>query len=110
MSAELLAIADRTRDSRAGEVNAIGAVGTHFDPSAARILLREIRRVLRPGGLALLDAGPGGTSPGQLEALAAETGFNVCGRARSCIFDRYWQYCCRSRLEGRRENGSKRGA
>jgi SAM-dependent methyltransferase len=85
-------------------VHSSGAVGSHFEPDATRRLLVEIKRVLRPGALALIDAGPGGTSPKRLEELVAEAGFDVCRRARSCALDRYWQYCCRLRprsLDGR---------
>jgi SAM-dependent methyltransferase len=78
-------------------VHSSGAVGSHFEPHATRRLLVEIRRILRPGALALLDAGPGGTSPTRLEELLAEAGFDVCRRTRSCWLDRYWQYCCRPR-------------
>jgi len=67
-----------------------------FKTAQGRLLV-EIRRILRPGALALLDAGPGGTSPTRLEELLAEAGFDVCGRTRSCWLDRYWQYCCRLR-------------
>jgi SAM-dependent methyltransferase len=79
-------------------VHSSGAVGSHLDPEATGVLLREARRVLRPGALALLDAGPGGTTPERLEELLAEVGFVVCRRSRSCRLDRYWQYC--SRLRG----------
>jgi SAM-dependent methyltransferase len=78
-------------------VHSSGAVGSHFEPDATRRLLLEVRRVLRPGAFAMIDAGPGGTSPGRLEELVAAFGFEVCRRARSCLLDRYWQYCCRLR-------------
>jgi SAM-dependent methyltransferase len=74
-------------------VHSAGAVGSHFDPRATRAVLTEVRRVLRPGGCALIDAGPGGTRPEELVALARDLGFEVCGRSRSCPLDRYWQYC-----------------
>jgi SAM-dependent methyltransferase len=80
-------------------VHSSGAVGSHFEPGATRRLLVEIRRVLRPGGLALIDSGRGGTPPERLQELLDEAGFDVCRRSRSCFLDRYWQYCCRLRLE-----------
>lgn len=78
-------------------VHSSGAVGSHFAPDDTRLLLAETFRVVRPNGLALVDAGPGGTRPGRLEDLLREVGFEVCQRARSCFLDRYWQYCCRRR-------------
>jgi SAM-dependent methyltransferase len=79
-------------------VHSSGAVGSHFAPGATRRLLVEIRRVLRPGALALIDAGRRGTPPDVLEELLADAGFDVCRRSRSCFLDRYWQYCCRLKL------------
>jgi SAM-dependent methyltransferase len=73
--------------------NSSGAVGCHFEPAATCRLAREVRRVLRPGGLALVDSGPGGTSGPDVVAIFTGLGFEVLGRARSCAFDRYWQYC-----------------
>jgi SAM-dependent methyltransferase len=72
-------------------VNAGGAVGCHFDAPATARLARECRRVVRPGGWALIDAGADGTSPRVLEAIFAEQGFEVRGRARSCALDRFVQ-------------------
>lgn len=79
-----------------GLVNSSGAVGCHFEPHDTLRLAREVRRVLQPNGLALIDAGPGGTSPGDLVAIYEDLGFQVLGRARSCPFDRYWQFCFRA--------------
>lgn len=76
-------------------VNSVGAVGSHFDASATKLLMIEVRRVLRPEGIALIDAGPGGTSPRELEGIVETLGLEVCDRARSCALDRYWQYCLR---------------
>jgi hypothetical protein len=82
-----------------GLVNSSGAVGCHFAPPETRHLAREIRRVLRPGGLALIDSGPEGTSGADLVAIFSSLRFEVLGRARSCRFDRYWQYCFRTEAD-----------
>jgi SAM-dependent methyltransferase len=76
-------------------VNSSGAVGCHFEPEATQQLAREVKRVLRPGGLALIDSGPDGTSGDDVVAIFSALGFEVLGRARSCPFDRFWQYCFR---------------
>jgi SAM-dependent methyltransferase len=80
----------------AGLVNSSGAVGCHFEPEATSRLAREVKRVLHPGGLALIDSGPEGTSGADVVSIFGALGFEVLGRARSCVFDRYWQYCFRS--------------
>jgi SAM-dependent methyltransferase len=72
-------------------VNAGGAVGCHFDTSATSVLAEECRRVVRPGGWALIDAGRDGTSARELRAIFAEQGFTLCGKARSCALDRFVQ-------------------
>lgn len=79
-----------------GLVNSSGAVGCHFEPGATRHLAREVKRVLRRGGLALIDSGPEGTSGEDVVAIFSALGFEVLGRTRSCVFDRYWQYCFRA--------------
>jgi SAM-dependent methyltransferase len=76
-------------------VNSSGALGCHFDAEATSILAREVARVLRPGGLALLDAGPGGTSEPELCAIFEALRLAAVHRARSCLFDRYVQVCFR---------------
>lgn len=79
-----------------GLVNSSGAVGCHFEPAATARLAREVKRVLRSGGLALIDSGADGTSGTEVVGIFTRLGFEVLGRARSCIFDRYWQYCFRA--------------
>jgi SAM-dependent methyltransferase len=74
-------------------VNSCGAVGCHFAPPRTAVLLREIARVLRVGGLATIDAGPDGTSACELTTLAESAGFRVLGRTRSCLFDRFLHVC-----------------
>jgi SAM-dependent methyltransferase len=80
--------------------NSSGAVGCHFDARAAAVLADEVDRVLRPGGLALIDCGPDGTRPGQLVAIFEARGFDAVAKARSCALDRYWQVCFRKREAG----------
>jgi SAM-dependent methyltransferase len=76
-------------------VNSSGAVGCHFDADATAVLATQVDRVLRPGGLALIDCGPDGTRPPELRAIFEARGFRAVHRARSCLFDRYWQVAFR---------------
>jgi SAM-dependent methyltransferase len=76
-------------------VNSSGAVGCHFDPDATRVLLHEVARVLRPGGLAMIDSGPGGTREKELVSLFEPLGLEVLHRSKSCRLDRYTQVCFR---------------
>jgi SAM-dependent methyltransferase len=69
-------------DASVDLVNASGVVGHHLDPTTARPLAAELRRVLRPDGLALLDDGPT-LPPAALTSLMAEVGFAALGRYRS---------------------------
>jgi SAM-dependent methyltransferase len=82
-------------DSTVDVVNSSGAVGCHFEANATTILADEVARVLRPGGLALIDCGPDGTRPHELHEIFEARGFQAIHRARSCPFDRYWQVCFR---------------
>lgn len=72
-------------------VNASGAVGCHFDHAASARLADQVARVLRPGGIALIDSGPAGTPAEDLRAIFAARGFACTGAARSCLVDRYRQ-------------------
>lgn len=76
-------------------VNACGAIGCHFDPKATTIIAAECARVLRPGGLAMLDSGRDGTRPDDMRRIMDRSGFVYLGRARSHPFDRLWQLCFR---------------
>jgi len=76
-------------------VNSSGAVGCHFDAKTTAVLAAEVDRVLRPGGLALIDCGRDGTRPQELRAIFEGRGFRAIHRARSCLFDRYWQVAFR---------------
>jgi SAM-dependent methyltransferase len=67
-------------------VNASGIVGHHLTTVTVRPLVAELRRVLVPGGLALLDVGPT-LREGTLTALLRAAGLERLGRWRSWPFD-----------------------
>jgi len=85
----------RVPDRSVDLVNASGAVGCHFDLAATQLLARECGRVVRPGGLALIDAGRGGADAKELTTAFHAVGFRVVRQARSCIIDRGNQLCLR---------------
>lgn len=89
-------VADRSVDL----VNSSGAVGCHFDADATSTLADEVARVLRPGGLALIDSGSGGTGTGEVVEIFHSRGFHPLNRARSCFLDRYTQVCFRRNGNG----------
>ena len=72
-------------------VNCCGAVGCHFDATATGRLAAEIARVLRPGGIALIDSGAPGTSSDELERIFGRLGFRKTSTAKSCFLDLYTQ-------------------
>jgi SAM-dependent methyltransferase len=76
-------------------VNSCGAVGSHFDPAMTRVLADELSRVLKVGGLALIDSGLPGTNKRQLEEIFESQGFEVLGSAKSSILDFFRQVCFR---------------
>jgi SAM-dependent methyltransferase len=82
-------------DASVDVVNSSGAVGCHFESKTTALLAAEVDRVLRPGGLALIDCGPDGTRPRELREIFQALGHAPIHRARSCAFDRYWQLCFR---------------
>jgi SAM-dependent methyltransferase len=67
-------------------VNASGVVGHHLSQVTVRPLIEELRRVLRPGGVALLDVGPT-LAAGPLEECMRAAGFEALGRRRSWLLD-----------------------
>jgi SAM-dependent methyltransferase len=77
-------------------VNASGIIGHHLDPPDAESAAEEIRRVLKPRGLASLDVGPR-LSAGRLSQLMAPLGFERLRRTRSNPFDRTGQVVFRKR-------------
>lgn len=74
-------------------VNCCGAVGCHFEPSSTERLADEVTRVLKPGGLAMIDSGLPGTSKRVLIGIFEKRGFRVLGSAKSCFLDLYTQVC-----------------
>ena len=76
-------------------VNSSGAVGCHFDARATAILADEVARVVRPGGLALIDSGNAGTGESEVRVLFEARGFRPVHKARSCALDRFTQLCLR---------------
>lgn len=87
----------RIADSAVDLVNSCGAVGSHFDPQMTRVLAQEVSRVLKPGGLALIDSGLPGTHRGQLTEIFEALGFEVLGSAKSSILDLFTQVCFRKK-------------
>jgi SAM-dependent methyltransferase len=86
---------DVIADESADLINAAGAVGCHFDRAATRTLARECGRVVRPGGLAMIDAGRGGAEVRDLLAAFTAEGFTAVRQSRSCLFDLGRQVCLR---------------
>jgi ubiquinone/menaquinone biosynthesis C-methylase UbiE len=76
-------------------INSVGAFGCHFDRNTTRIVAAECRRVLREGGLAMLDSGPDGTTGEALTSIFTKAGFELVGQARSSPLDRFTQICFR---------------
>lgn len=66
-------------DGSVDVVNSSGVIGHHFDPESVRPVVAEVRRVLAPGGLAVLDDGP--TVPtAALTGRMRAAGFELLGR------------------------------
>ncbi len=76
-------------------VNSCGAVGSHFDVDATNMLVSEIGRVLKKGGLATIDSGAPGTGKKQLISIFKAHGFEVVHSAKSCLLDIFTQVCFR---------------
>ena len=82
-------------DASVDLVNSSGAVGCHFAVRDTALLAQEVARVLRGGGLALIDSGRAGTSERELVEVFTALDFQAIHRARSCALDRYTQVCFR---------------
>lgn len=76
-------------------INSVGAFGCHFDGDTTRIVAAECRRVLREGGLAMLDSGSDGTTAEEMTDIFTRVGFELVGQARSSCMDRFKQLCFR---------------
>jgi SAM-dependent methyltransferase len=88
---------DRIADGSVDLINACGAVGCHFDFAATQTLARECRRVLRSGGLSLIDSGRGGTEADELVRAFQAEGFTEVNRTKSCLVDVGEQLCLQKR-------------
>lgn len=83
----------KIKDASIDVVNCCGAVGHHFAPDATSVLAKEVARVVKPGGLALIDSGTRGTSLEKLKEIFAQNGFKDVHQAKSCFVDLYTQVC-----------------
>lgn len=86
---------ERLGDASVDLVNSCGALAINFDEPALEIIAAEIARVLRPGGLATVDADALGSGRRRMSALFLRHGLTELGEARSCVFDRFTQVCFR---------------
>jgi SAM-dependent methyltransferase len=82
-------------DGSVDVVNASGVVGHHLDAVTFRPLIGELKRVLRPAAVALLDVGPT-LGDVELSAILAAAGFARLGHRRSCWLDRTGQVIYRA--------------
>ena len=81
------------RERTVDVVNSCGAVACHFDLNATAVLAREIARVLKNDGFAMIDTGPGETRSRELIGVFEAAGFVPVHRVRSCFADRYTHVC-----------------
>lgn len=73
-------------DASVDVVNSSGVVGFHLNQETVPPLIAELVRVLRPGGVALLDVGP--TLPSRvLRGMMTAAGFECLARRRSWLGD-----------------------
>jgi SAM-dependent methyltransferase len=77
---------DRVADASVDVVNASGVVGHHLDARSIQPLTAELRRILRPEGIAMLDVGPTLGEP-QLTRIIEGAGFQKLGHWRSWWLD-----------------------
>jgi SAM-dependent methyltransferase len=83
----------KVKDGEVSLVNSSGAVGCHFSIEETRILVTEIARVLKQGGIAMIDSGAAGTCKKDLIDLFKGQGFSAIKQSKSSIFDKYTQVC-----------------
>jgi SAM-dependent methyltransferase len=86
-------------DGSVDVVSASGVVGHHLDATTVRPLIGELTRVLRPGGVALLDVGPT-LGDAELSAIMTAGGLARLGYRRSCFLDRTGQVIYRADRSG----------
>jgi ubiquinone/menaquinone biosynthesis C-methylase UbiE len=84
-------------DASVDLVNCCGAVALNFREAEIDVLAGEIRRVLRAGALAAIDAPAGPEGQEAMIRLFARRGFEPLGSAQSCFLDRFVQICFRRR-------------
>ncbi len=77
-------------DASVDVVNASGVVGHHLNSTSVLPLIGELKRVLRPGAVALLDVGPT-LSDADLSAVMRRHGFRRIDYRRSCFLDQTGQ-------------------
>jgi SAM-dependent methyltransferase len=73
-------------DASVDVVNASGVVGHHLTEAAIAPLVREMQRLLKPSGIALLDVGPT-LNAAALTRVMTAAGFERRGHYRSWLFD-----------------------
>lgn len=78
-------------------VNCCGALALNFGERQLDAIAAEVRRVLRAGALAAIDAPAGRAGREAMIRLFGRRGFEALGSARSCFLDRYSQICFRRR-------------
>lgn len=86
---------ERLADESVDLINASGAIGCHFGRSDLLTLARECRRVVRPGGLALIDSSRSRHQVAQLANIFAAEGLLAIHQASSNPLDRFTQLCLR---------------
>lgn len=81
----------RIPDASLDLVNSCGAIGFHFDREGVATIARESARVLKKGGLALIDSGPPGKRRREIKQAFEASGFTASRSSRSCLLDPYIQ-------------------
>lgn len=84
-------------DASVDLVNCCGAAAINFTPAQIRALAAEIARVLRPGGLAAIDAPARAAGKDKMIRAFGGNRFETVSSARSCFLDRFSQVLFRRR-------------
>lgn len=85
----------RLADASVDVVNCSGALAINFSEGQIAALAGEIARVLRPAGLAAIDAPARAAGRERMAGLFDGRRFEVLGSERSCCLDRFAQICFR---------------